>query len=133
MGPGVESLINGLFGLLFIMLGAVGERLDKRPMGGYMCPTYCGVDHKHVMGDYGHISDNRDAGDTSGSSSRARVGLHVFDKVHNERCCKRLKGFVRNYSKVDRYKQSSEGRGKKDFVFSKYNERYVYKTNEERR
>ena len=132
MGSGAESLADGLFGVLFIMLGAVGDRLDERPMGGYMCPSYCGVDHKHVMGDYGHISSNRDAGDTSGSSGRTWVGLHVPNKVHNQRCDQGFKRNLRYYCKTYRYKQNSEGRGKKDFVFSKHNEGYVYKINEKR-
>ena len=110
MGSGVESLINGLFGILFIMLGAVGDRLDERPMGGYMCPSYCGVDHEHIMEDYGHISDNRDAGNTSSCSCRAGVELYVSDKVHNKGCCKGPKGTVRDNCKTNRHKQSGKGR-----------------------
>jgi len=133
MGAGAESLADGLFGVLFIALGAVGDNLDRSPMGGYHCPDYCGVVHEHIMEDYGHNTDNRDAGDSSSGSSRPWVGLHVSDKVHNERCCERLKGVIRNYSKAHRHKQNSKRRSKEDFSFCKYNERYVYKTNEERR
>ena len=132
MGSGLESLIDGIFGILFIMLGAVGEHLDKYPMGGYVCPSYCGVDHEHIMGVYGHSTDNRDTGHTSGSSSRPWVGLHVSDKVHNKRCYQGFKGLVRNNSQANRYKQNSEGRGKKDFVLSQHDEGYVHQTNERR-
>lgn len=107
MGSGAQSLIDGLFGVLFIMLGAVGDYLDNNPMGGYMCPGYCAVEHKHIMEDYGRNTDNRDAGDSSSGSSRPWLVQHVSDKVHNERCCERLKGVIRNYSKAHRHKQNS--------------------------
>ena len=132
MGSGVESLADGMFGLLFIMLGAVGDRLDDRPMGGYMCPCYCGVEHRHIMGDYGHISDNRDTGDTSGSSGRSWVGLYVPYQVHHKGRYQGFKGAVRYYRQADRYEQGGEGRGQKDFVFGQYNERYFHKINEKR-
>ena len=109
MGSGVESLADGLFGVLFIMLGAVGDRLDERPMGGYMCPRCCAVDHEHIMEDYGYISDNRNTRNTCGCSRGPRVGLHVSDKVHNEGCCKGPKRPIRNNCKTNRHKQGSEG------------------------
>ena len=109
MGSGVESLTDGIFGILFIALGAVGDNLDRNPMGGYCCPHYCGVDHEHIMEDYGHISDNRNTRNTCGCSRGARVGLHVSDKVHNKGCCKGPKGTLRDNSKIDRHKQGSEG------------------------
>ena len=132
MGSGVESLADGVFGILFIALGAVGDNLDRNPMGGYGCPHYCGVDHEHLMGDYGHISDNRDAGDTSSSSSGSWVGLYVPNKVHNKGRYQRFKGAIRYYRKADRYEQNREGRGKKDFVLCQYDERYFHQTNKER-
>ena len=111
MGPGIESLIvNGIFGLLFIIFGKFGDHLDEHPMGRYCCPSYCSVDHEHVMEDYGHISDNRNTGNTCGCSSRARVGLHVSDKVYNEGCCKGPKGPIRDNCKTNRHKQSGKGR-----------------------
>ncbi len=110
MGSGIERLVSDvLFGLSFIMLGAVGEYLDENPMGAYSCPPYCGVGHKHIMENYGYNSDNRDAGNTSCSCRRSRMGMHVSDKVHNKGCGKGLEGTLRDNCKVDRYKQNSEG------------------------
>ena len=111
MGSGVESLVDGLFGLLFIMLGAVGEYLDSNPMGGYVCPYYCEVEHKHIMEEYGRNSDNRNAGNTCSCSCGPRMGLHVSDKVYNKRCNQGPKGVVRDNCKTNRHKQDSERRG----------------------
>ena len=110
MGSGAQSLIDGLFGVLFIMLGAVGDYLDRNPMGGYMCPRYCAVEHKHIMEKNGHISDNRDTGDTCSCSCGSSVGLHVSDKVHTQGCCKGPKGTLRDNCKINRHKQNSKGR-----------------------
>jgi len=110
MGSGIERLIcDVLFGLSIIMLGAVGEHLDEHPMGGYYCPAYCGVEHKHIMENYGCNSDNRDTGNTSCSCRRSGMGMHVSDKVHNERCCKGLERALRDNCEVNRHKQNSEG------------------------
>ena len=102
MGTGVKGLVfDGIFGILFIMLGALGEYLDKNPMGSYHCPSYCAVDHKHIMEDYGHNTDNRDSRNTCSCSCRARMGMYVSDKVHNEGCCKGPKRIVRDNSETD--------------------------------
>ena len=101
MGPGAQSVADGIFGLLFIALGALGDNLDKYPMEGYRCPHYCGVDHEHLMGDYGYNTDNRDTGNTSSSSRWLRMGLHVSDKVHNKGCYKRFKRALRDNSEAN--------------------------------
>ena len=34
--------------VLYVVLNEVGKHLDRHPMGGYTCPDYCDVDHKHI-------------------------------------------------------------------------------------
>ena len=58
MGISAKGALNDVYlFLLFVLFGKVGERLDTHPMGGYRCPTYCEVDHKHIMEIDGRISD----------------------------------------------------------------------------
>ena len=34
--------------VLYIAVNEVGKYLDRHPMGGYTCPDYCDVDHRHI-------------------------------------------------------------------------------------
>ena len=36
-------------GGILLCLGWWQEHLDKHPMGGYVCPIYCEVEHKHFI------------------------------------------------------------------------------------
>ena len=49
MGIHVEGIENVYLFILFVLFGELGKELDNNPMGGYSCPSYCEVDHKHVM------------------------------------------------------------------------------------
>ena len=42
-----EGIYNLIFGVLFILLGKVGDYLDEQPPH-YSCPPYCAVDHIHL-------------------------------------------------------------------------------------
>ena len=37
-----------IYFVLYVVLNEVGKYLDRHPMGGYTCPDYCDVDHKHI-------------------------------------------------------------------------------------
>ena len=67
MGIHIEGLGDVYMFLLAVLLGTLGDHLDEHPMGGYGCPLYCGVDHKHIMVVDGYISDTRALRDTSSS------------------------------------------------------------------
>ncbi len=54
MGIRSEGLGDILMFMLAVLLGELGEYLDKYPMGDYSCPEYCEVDHKHLP-----ISENK--------------------------------------------------------------------------
>jgi hypothetical protein len=34
--------------VLYVTCSEIGKHLDRNPMGGYQCPAYCDVDHKHI-------------------------------------------------------------------------------------
>ena len=68
MGIHIEGLGDVYMFLLAVLLGTLGDHLDEHPMGGYECPIYCEVDHKHIMEIDGHISDTRTLRDTCSSN-----------------------------------------------------------------
>jgi len=37
-----------IYFVLYVVCTEVGKYLDRHPMGGYTCPDYCDVDHKHI-------------------------------------------------------------------------------------
>jgi len=49
MGIHFEGVENLYLFILFVLFGELGKNLDNNPMGGYSCPEYCEVDHKHIM------------------------------------------------------------------------------------
>ena len=67
MGIHIEGLGDVFMFLLAVLLGTLGDHLDEHPMGGYGCPGYCEVDHKHIMEIDGYISDTRAIRDTCSS------------------------------------------------------------------
>ena len=67
MGIHIEGLGDVFMFLLAVLLGTLGDHLDEHPMGGYGCPGYCEVDHKHIMVADGYISDTGAVRDTSSS------------------------------------------------------------------
>ena len=67
MGIHIEGLGDVYMFILAVLLGTLGDHLDEHPMGGYGCPLYCGVDHKHIMVTDGYISNTRTIRDTSSS------------------------------------------------------------------
>ena len=41
-----RELYSLIFAVLFILVGKVGDYLDRHPPN-YTCPSYCDADHKH--------------------------------------------------------------------------------------
>ena len=43
-----KELLDLIFGVSFILLGKLGDHLEEHPRH-YSCPTYCDVDHIHII------------------------------------------------------------------------------------
>ena len=67
MGIHIEGIEDVYMFILVVLFGTLGDYLDEHPMGGYHCPIYCEVDHKHIMEIDGYLSDTGAVRDTRSS------------------------------------------------------------------
>ena len=84
MGIHIEGIENVYMFLLIILFSELGKNLDENPMGGYGCPTYCEVDHQHIMEIDGYISNTRALRDTCSSNDSLWVFHMETESVDSE-------------------------------------------------